>query len=122
MDAFGLLVGHLVGDYIAQNDWMAQGKKKSSGICLIHCLLYTLAVCVFGQVPPHWGWWLAILVPHFLIDRTGFIVWWMRNNGQEKFLQPPLGPWSIIAVDNTFHLVCLLCVYRSYLILSEGVL
>ena len=82
MDGFGLLVGHLIGDYIVQNDWMAANKTNcnpgSNGdrwckennkgyldywdtrdkwieghiACTIHCLLYTLSVWVCSF------WWL----------------------------------------------------------------
>lgn len=31
------LVGHLVGDYLLQNDYMALNKKKSSFHCMVHC-------------------------------------------------------------------------------------
>ncbi len=116
MDFAGALVGHLVGDYILQNDFLAQGKKRDSCICGMHVIIYTACVLLFS------GWWLhwpydppqtvlalvaAIAIPHFLIDRLGFVPWWMRLIGQEKFMGPPLGPWSIIVVDNVMHLVCL---------------
>lgn len=99
------LVGHLVGDYLVQNDWMALNKKKSDLHCLVHVLSYTL--CVWACTL--WPWWTLPLVaiPHYLIDRTQFVMWFMRVTGKEKFAQPPMSPWSLIAVDNTFHAVCL---------------
>lgn len=99
------LIGHLVGDYLLQNDWQANGKKQSSVICAVHCGLYTLAVWLFT------GWpilALAIVFSlHFAQDRTGFVRWWMHVFGQDRFAGPPLGPWSIIVVDNVMHLVVL---------------
>lgn len=120
-------IAHLVGDYILQNDWMANNKKgalfpphvdlamepKASGTrwlvslfpCLVHVTLYTLAVWAFTL----WPWWALVIVfvTHFIQDRTNIIAWSMRVKGQEKFMQPPMGPWSIIVVDNVWHLVTL---------------
>lgn len=101
----GWLVGHLVGDYLLQNDWMAQGKKRAHWPCLVHVAAYTLAVMLFTQ----WPLWIAavVFVPHYLIDRWGFVPWYMRAIGQTSFMEPPMSPWSRIAVDNTLHVVCL---------------
>ena len=95
------LVGHFVGDYILQNDYLAVNKKKSSFACAIHCAIWTVCVLGLGQV---WNvftvgqiGWLALWLfgTHFLIDRWGFIRWWMRQAGQEGFAVN-LAPWSII--------------------------
>lgn len=100
------IVGHMVGDYLLQNDWMALGKKRSSLICALHAAIWAIAVMAFAN-------WrdpvvLAVLfVTHFLQDRFGFVTWWMRLIGQDKFLMPPMSPWSIIICDNTWHLVVL---------------
>lgn len=45
------LVGHLVGDYLIQNDWMALNKKQSSLHCAVHCGLWTLSVILFAGWP-----------------------------------------------------------------------
>lgn len=105
MNGFGLLVGHLLGDYVFQNDWQAANKTKSSMACAVHCFLYTLAVwlCACWWLP-WWGvatCWLA----HFPVDRFGLARRWMIHvSGQEKFATGALAPWSVIVVDNTFHL------------------
>lgn len=101
------IIGHLVGDYLLQNDAMATRKKQSSWWCGLHCALWTLSVAVFA------GWWsnptaLAILfATHFAQDRTQFVAWWMNKMGQQGFAKPPLAPWSVIVVDNVLHLVVL---------------
>lgn len=97
---------HAVGDYLVQNDWMAQNKKqrtlKGELACQLHCITYSLPFLVIGS------WWavLAIYASHYLIDRTHFVVWFMRTTGKGDFAKPPLAPWSIISVDNTFHILC----------------
>ena len=99
------LIGHLIGDYLIQNDWMAQNKKRATFPCLVHVTLYTLAVGCLTL----WPWWViaVVFVTHFIQDRTGIVLWWMRLIGQGDFSKPPLGPWSIIVVDNVWHLIVL---------------
>lgn len=100
------LLFHLIGDYLLQNDWMAQNKKKKGRLgflaCTVHCSLYSipfLTIGTFGQVS-------LIFITHFLIDRWYFVKFFMNIMGQKQFAQPPMAPWSIIAVDNTFHIAC----------------
>lgn len=71
---FELLLGHLVGDYLLQNNWMALNKHKNDIqgwlTCTVHCVLYTISVCLIMQV-----WtveWIAIVfISHFVIDKFG---------------------------------------------------
>lgn len=106
------IIGHLVGDYLLQNDWMALNKKKRSFPCVVHCWIWASAVCLFA------GWFsvwvIAVLFfTHFLQDRTQIIVFWMTKiNTQEKFTEPPMAPWSLIVVDNVWHIVTLWAVWR----------
>jgi len=101
-------IGHLVGDYLLQNDWMANGKKKSTFICSVHCALWTLAVFGCQAASKPWPLWTlpVLFLTHFAQDRTELVVWWMRSKGQSGFLQF-LGPWSVIVVDNVLHLFVL---------------
>jgi len=115
------LVGHLVGDYLLQNDWMAQGKKEHWFPCAIHVLVY--ATCV--MFCSGWIWaeaapviWVAVAVPHYLIDRWRFVQWYMRWFGQDIFMEPPMSPWSIIVVDNVFHIVCLWLTSKSVIVVT----
>jgi len=97
------LVGHLVGDYLLQNDWMALNKKKSSLHCGVHVAVYVASVWLFTG----WPWWalLVTAVCHFIQDRTSIVRSYMRWMGQESFATGPCAPWSIIAVDNVMHFV-----------------
>lgn len=105
------LIGHLIGDYLLQNDWMALNKKRSSFACGVHCLLWTLAVMACAL----WPLWtfVPLFIGHFVQDRTNIVVWLMNHKGQEKFAQPPMAPWSIIVVDNVLHLVVLWVVSKA---------
>jgi hypothetical protein len=100
------LIGHLVGDYLLQNDWMAGNKKvKTLGgelACNVHCLVWTLSVLLFTG---WWEWKAAILVylSHYILDRTGLVKWWvdLYNNTEKS------PTWIYILTDNTLHLVFL---------------
>ena len=102
------LVAHLIGDYLLQNDWMAQNKKLRHWPCIVHCTLYTLAIAL----PTFWPAWALGVVwgTHFVQDRTQIVRRWMNAIGQDKFAGPPLGPWSVIVVDNVWHIVVLYAV------------
>lgn len=102
-----LLVAHLVGDYILQNDYQALNKKKSSIVCGYHCLMYTLSVLVFSGFAWHWWAYPICFALHFVQDRWTLIEKWMELSGQTSFRDGPCKPWSTIAVDNTFHLLTL---------------
>lgn len=109
----GAIVGHLVGDYLLQNDWMALNKKKSSFHCFVHCVLWTLSVMAFSSV-------LDIRVAtilfatHFVQDRTEIVRSWMRFVGQEKFATGPCAPWSIIVADNVWHIVTIFALWTVF--------
>lgn len=117
------IVGHLVGDYLLQNDWMALHKKDPGpdGFfrCWTHCALWTTSVCLFSG---WFGWrdplrhecllFAVLFAAHFAQDRTNVITWWMKKIGQAQFATPPCAPWSIIVVDNVWHIVTLWAVWR----------
>lgn len=69
---FELLLGHLAGDYLLQNQWIAMNKSKNTWIgwlsALIHCILYTFAVCLFmWNFDPIWI--VVVFLTHFPIDK-----------------------------------------------------
>ena len=114
------IVGHLVGDYLLQNDWMALNKKKETRTgywaCNVHCVIWTVCVMTFAQ------WWTAVngywicgllLATHIIQDKTQIISWWMRLKwkDQSKFAQPPMAPWSLIVVDNVWHILTIWLVW-----------
>ncbi len=71
---FGLILGHLVGDYLMQNEFMAMNKTKNTLIgwsaASIHCILYTLAVCTIMWNFDLW-WIIIVFLSHFPIDKFG---------------------------------------------------
>lgn len=113
-------VGHLVGDYVFQTDWMAENKKTKTLPCLIHSAIWAVCVVLFA------GWWnwanwsnwlnwlpfVVLLVIHFIQDRTYLVRNWMHFGGQDHFATGPYAPWSTVIIDNTFHLLQIWLVWK----------
>lgn len=112
MEGFSLLFGHMLGDYIMQNDWQAQNKTKSTPVCLIHCCCYTIAIWATSAWFLPWYFILLTGVLHFPVDRWRLARKFMAWNGQEDFATGVFSPWSIIVVDNTIHLFVLFALGR----------
>ncbi len=82
---FRMLLGHLVGDYIFQNNYMALNKKnkgwKGLLACFVHCAIYTITVIGFtvvdfinGDNPNLYMIYIVgIFLSHFIIDRSSII-------------------------------------------------
>jgi len=94
-----LLIGHMIGDYVLQNDWMALNKQRRDPLgfmaCMVHCMLYAAAIatCIvvggwrWSVRPEDWvhAWGVACLiafVTHFPIDRYGLAGKWIKFFGQ----------------------------------------
>lgn len=134
---FQLLLGHLVGDYLLQNQWMALNKSKNTWIgwlsATVHCLLYTLAVCLFM-----WNfqfiWIIAVFFSHFFIDKFGLGEVYMKyikrcglqdyiydvnrnsyyqdNNTGQDMLTGGFRAFVYAVTDNTMHLVLMFLAYK----------
>lgn len=112
MEGFGLLVGHLLGDYWPlQNDWIAANKTNKGWIgnysCTLHCILYTLSIWLFSYKWMPWWGLLTCFLAHWPIDRFRIARKLMDWTGQKEFAKGVFSPWSIIVVDNTLHLLTL---------------
>ena len=78
---YQMFLGHLLGDYLLQNEWMALNKSKNTTegwlAAMTHCLLYTFAVCLFM-----WNfdfiWIIAVFLSHFPIDKFGLAEKYMK--------------------------------------------
>ena len=117
----GLVAGHLVGDFLLQPKTMAIHKSdrgwKGLGWCVLHCLIYTAAVCFFirEMVTPLVV--VVIFMSHFPIDRWSLASQWLRLIRGRTFIAAyaNTGPYrefdiaftSIVytVVDSTWHLL-----------------
>ena len=126
-----LLLGHLVGDYILQNDYMALNKKKNWTACLIHCFIYTFTICLAlnGHFKISFLLIVLIFMSHIVLDKTNFVENAMSlmgtrsilsniprnekgeidfkstNMTAEQIIKTIFGCFIYIAVDNTLHLL-----------------
>jgi len=123
------IMGHMVGDYILQNQWLALNKSKPGRLgalaCTIHVLLYTAVVSLFTGL--HGLLFLALVaVPHWIIDRYSLgwpLLKWKNRHDQRDLWKIQDGTianvWRIafaapvyIANDNTLHFLCLWILLR----------
>lgn len=124
-----MLLGHIVGDYVLQNDAMAKGKSKPGTVgalyCLEHCVIYSLFVALFMALAGGWRARDCGLVEsgaiafgtaffcHYTIDRRSLGKVWMRWYGQTT--EGPFAPIVYIGVDNGLHLTLM---YLWFLVLG----
>jgi hypothetical protein len=109
-----LLVAHLVGDWLFQNDWMAQGKKRGlfTWAGWVHFSIYTLCVLIALRLASdlkrpitfYLIQGLIVLLSHWLIDASNLVSWWIR-----LFKQTDI-PLVRIMVDQTLHVLVLVVV------------
>jgi hypothetical protein len=105
-----LLIGHLIGDWLFQNNWMAHGKQRGplTPAILVHCAVYSAAIVFFLWIassnqtsPPFPIAALSIYLSHWLIDGFDLPARWMRLVQQSNL------DFVRVMVDQTFHLLAL---------------
>jgi hypothetical protein len=106
-----LLLGHILGDWVLQNDWMAKGKKKGfltlAGV--VHFTIYTVtiigALWLSGVTDKKLAFYVIlgfiVFVSHWLIDATDGVERWMRFYRQSHL------EIVHVMVDQTLHLLVL---------------
>ncbi len=129
-----LFLGHLVGDFLCQNDWMALNKTKPGWMgtlaALVHCIIYTVAMC---EVMQDWraSWMALVFLSHYPIDRyrlADYLIKWKGNKTVTAFLdnrhwnddhqvrtlaiEAGFNAVVYVAIDNTLHL---LIMYYGYM-------
>ncbi|MFF8784818.1 DUF3307 domain-containing protein [Streptomyces sp. NPDC015125] len=117
--ALGLLLAHLVGDYLIQSHWMATEKTKRWWPAIAHAVTYGLPFLLITQSSVA----LAVIVAtHAVIDRYRLArhVVWVKNlaapkefrhswaecsgTGYPQDTPPWMAVWLMIIADNTIHL------------------
>lgn len=116
----GLLLGHMAGDYLLQNQWMALNKSRSASWLpgFAHACIYTAAVMLLTW-DFRWAWGLVIFASHWPVDRWSLGEKWLDFIGgrtlQGFINDPGLPPYAMLrggfhalvyaAADNTIHLL-----------------
>jgi hypothetical protein len=111
------LVSHLGGDFLLQTEWQAltkvrglgdvEGRRALAGHVSTYMLMFIPALIWIGDdrgAGRAIAVALLIAIPHVLIDDGHFVRAWLR--GIKHSPAPALG--LSIAVDQSFHVVCLL--------------
>ena len=100
-----LLALHMLGDYILQNEWMAQNKLTNWRVRLVHVALYGGPFLVWGR----WfygdvGVWfgLAVMAIDFRVDSHRFAA------------NHPWPPKSML-IDQSLHIITLAVLARLFL-------
>lgn len=105
-----LLIGHFVGDWAFQNEWMVRHKQSAlfNRAVFVHCAVYTavLMLMLFFQqqaysVYTYFVFGVVIFISHWLIDAPNLAAYWMRFFQQSHVL------FVRIMVDQIFHLLIL---------------
>lgn len=116
-----IILAHLAGDYLLQNDWMANEKVKRWSPALVHATLYTLPYALITQS------WTALFIiwgTHAVIDRYRLakrFIWavnqlspkayrytWVEakdNAGYSASKPVWMSTWLMFIIDNTIHLL-----------------
>ncbi len=112
-----LLLGHLVGDYVLQWNYMAHQKKLKTleGLfyCILHCILYSISICFFIK---NFSIFILIFASHYFVDRYS----WLSTLHIKILKRPsvcsndPLGIFCYVALDNTIHLVLMYYVIKLF--------
>ncbi|MGD0153180.1 MAG: DUF3307 domain-containing protein [Thermacetogeniaceae bacterium] len=99
-----LLVGHLIGDFLLQNRWMAENKSTHFLPLLVHTAVYTAAVSLMALIAGGLSWQgiTLIFLTHFLLDRRGIVAFWTRYITVSNS-----SPWLVTMIDQTWHVVVL---------------
>jgi hypothetical protein len=109
-----LLMGHLLGDWLLQNDWMAKGKKQGLFTLAgtVHFAIYTAttisALWLSGVAEKNLMSYLILgvvmIASHWLLDATDVARQWMRFYRQSDL------EIVRVMVDQTLHVLVLVLV------------
>lgn len=105
-----LLMGHLLGDFLLQTNWMATRKSSNYIALFVHAAIYTASVYAFSL--PSGGISLkaaaVIFLTHSFLDKRKFVHFWVRKvNGAAGVL------WLEIVSDQCWHMLVLALVAIS---------
>ena len=105
MDYF---VGHLIGDFMLQNRWLARAKQQVWGV-LLHSV-------IAGSVPALLSGWGVLqsflsISTHAIIDGFQIGKRWpdIIKQGNPNNDDPP-PDWLRLIMDQCMHLICLYCI------------
>lgn len=98
-----ILMGHFIGDYVLQTDWMGMNKSKNDWVCALHSLIYTLSVaaCVNCWLS---NFMFTVALQHFIFDRDRRLIKWLIADRHFKWATDRERMWLMFFYDNLSHL------------------
>lgn len=97
-----VLVMHLIGDWILQNDWMAANKQSlKHPAAWVHVGIHMVLLFVILG----WQGALVLGIAHMIIDTRIPFRWWTRNF--KMTVEGPLAVHVAIWTDQVLHVLCL---------------
>lgn len=125
-----IILGHVMGDYLFQNNKMALSKSKKGFEghlwCTIHALIYSVCVCIFLWKASSLVFGIAF-ISHWPIDRYGLGLKWSefyRSISWRKVYQDLAKDWPVelafaapvyIVVDNSMHIILMWLAFNWFL-------
>ncbi len=106
-----LLLGHVIGDWLLQNEWMALNKGSNWPALLSHVAVYHIVVgALLGlkmgfSYMPIYPVVAVLAVFHIILDRQHFVYWVMKHLRIIVDREPER--WLSVAVDQSLHIVLL---------------
>ena len=105
------LLLHLFGDFITQNNWMAENKAKMTRegwlACLAHCVFYSIPFVIIAGPAAMF----TIFSTHFLIDKFKLAKyvcriknWCFTDTGYSETTPAWLATALVMIVDNFMHI------------------
>lgn len=114
-----LLIGHLLGDWLLQNDWMAANKQRQlfTVAGMLHFAIYTACMALvlwaaMAEIPrvlplqDYVVFLASIFISHWLIDATALARKWSSFTNQSDL------PFVNIMVDQIFHLIVIVALIK----------
>lgn len=106
-----LLIGHFIGDWAFQSEWMVRHKQDAlfNRAIFFHCGVYTVVLLVVLGLSVQFAlpagdffiFGAVVYLSHWLIDATNAAYYWMNVFQQSNVL------FVRIVVDQIFHLLIL---------------
>jgi len=117
----GMLLAHLLGDWILQSEWQARNKGSSWPALLVHIFIYhvimfwVLAYCYALPLIPVSVSVAFLAVTHIILDRQKFVRWFVR--AMRMCVERDPERWFLVAVDQAIHLLLMggVAIYLTHL-------
>ena len=117
-----ILIGHLIGDYLFQNNWMALNKKDHLLPVVVHACIYIIPICALLAFMPQvtWaglGYYVALnAFLHGWLDHSDMIEPPVEANKEKAELMKRAAVAYTALVqtvaDNTIHLITMVATLR----------